>query len=129
MPAFKDALNDIPTRCFFPLSWCVIMTNLLLIRLTVAELERHKINMNTNEKHIIRSILKVKRYCMMPKSHFPCTFFCISLLVGKSCNHVTQGVVHVNTIDAMTGDDWRSVFTFPLRKESTLSLDQTDGYQ
>ncbi len=27
------------------------------IRLTVAELERHKINMNTKEKHIIRSIL------------------------------------------------------------------------
>ncbi len=30
----------------------------VVIGLTVAELERHKINMNTKEKHIIRSILK-----------------------------------------------------------------------
>ena len=29
----------------------------MAIRLTVAELERYKTNMNTKEKHIIRSIL------------------------------------------------------------------------
>ncbi len=43
------------------------MTNLVLI--TVAELERHKTNMNTKEKHIILSIFKVIHVITNPTSH------------------------------------------------------------
>ena len=47
----------------------------MAIRLTVAELERHKTNMNTKEKHIIRSILNGSKanpsLMFLPIAHFP----------------------------------------------------------
>ena len=40
--------------------WCVYFFILVCYhdKIGIAELERHKTNMNTKEKHIIRSILK-----------------------------------------------------------------------
>ncbi len=53
---FKDALNDMSTVCLF--LYPGVLPSFMAIGPTVAELEHHKINMNTKEKYIIRSILK-----------------------------------------------------------------------
>ncbi len=53
---FKDALNDISTVCLFINS--AVSQLEMSIGLVVMEVCCHKINMNTKEKDIIRSILK-----------------------------------------------------------------------